>query len=112
MGLKLRTWLYGEKVAQDAQGNIYYRRKGYTGPWQKEPRWVIYAGIVNASKVPSLWHGWLHHTEQFPSHVKKTHHTEERPHLPNLTGTRHAFNPSACPSIRALDKPYTVWTPK
>ena len=26
-------------------------------------RYVVYKGEVEASKVPSDWHGWLHYTE-------------------------------------------------
>jgi len=87
-GTLLTTWFSGVLVGKDAYGNRYYRsRKG-------DRRWVIYAGTVEASRVPPEWHGWLHHTFALPP-------TEDPPklrpweaeHLPNLTGTAEAYHP-------------------
>lgn len=111
LSLRIKTWLKGDLVGTDPQGNRYYRQKNYDGPWTDEPRWVIYNGMQNASKVPSLWHCWLHHTMQFPSANKKFLQPWEKPHLPNLTGTRFAFNPATMPSITRSFMPYKAWRP-
>ncbi len=66
IGTRLFTWLHGEEVGRDAEGNRYYRhKKGGTimsASLQKERRWVIYAGEDEASRVPPGWNSWLHHT--------------------------------------------------
>ena len=111
IAMHLRSLFFGELVAKDAFGNRYYRRKNYQGKWQKEPRWVLYKGTVEASKIPALWHSWLHHTTQFPLTVKKKYASWEKPHRPNLTGTPHAFNPNLSPSIQKGFPPYQTWKP-
>ena len=60
--LNTQVWtaLYGEKVGEDDQGNIYYQSK------KGDRRWVIYNGESEASRVPVEWHGWLHHTFKEP----------------------------------------------
>lgn len=107
-----RTWTKGDLVGTDDLGNRYYRQKHYTGYWKNEPRWVLYKGLVNGSKIPALWASWLHHTVQFPINQAIEKAAWQKPHLPNLTGTRHAFHPSESPSIRRSFYPYTAWTPK
>ena len=59
----------------------------------RERRWVVYNGIVEASKVPSEWHGWLHHSTNDlpPADLQKR--VWEKDHLPNLTGTTLAYRP-------------------
>ena len=53
-GTQLWTTLYGEFVGDDEFGNRYYRTKnGKIDPTLGfERRWVIYAGIAEASKIP------------------------------------------------------------
>jgi len=99
LGTLLFTWLRGEQVGSDASGNKYYRLKGARplvkggGMDSRERRWVIYNGIVEASKVPPEWHGWLHHmtNDLPPSDLKMRPWQKE--HLPNLTGTKLAYRP-------------------
>jgi len=80
-------------VGSDAFGNRYYesRRQRANG---RPRRYVVYKGEVEASKVPSDWHGWLHYTEMAPppeTGYKKQ--SWQKQHLPNLTGTAHAYRP-------------------
>src|SRR3546814_14226864 len=67
IGTLLFTWLRGELVGRDGQGNRYYRAKGggrtHRDSLRREQRRVIYEGEVEASRVPPEWHGWLHHTK-------------------------------------------------
>jgi NADH:ubiquinone oxidoreductase subunit len=99
IGTLLFTWLRGEQVGSDASGNRYYRLKGARpllkggGMDSRERRWVIYNGIVEASKVPPEWHGWLHHSTNDlpPADLRKR--AWEKDHLPNLTGTTLAYRP-------------------
>ena len=55
-GTFVTTWYSGRKVGEDGFGNRYFQTK------DGKRRWVIYAGTVEASRVPPEWHGWLHHT--------------------------------------------------
>ena len=99
------TWLYtlwkGKLVGTDQFGNRYFREKsprplrrggGYDS---RERRWVLYKGEAEASKVPPEWHGWLHYTvDEIPAAAGAPKYAWQKPHLPNLTGTRHAYRPS------------------
>jgi len=98
IGTRLFTWLRGELVGSDQQGNRYYRAKGgghtHKDSLRKERRWVIYDGEVEASRVPPDWHAWLHHTVAEPppdGGVAKRPWQKE--HLPNQTGTAAAYRP-------------------
>ena len=101
------TWLNGEFVGEDGEGNRYYR--------QGSRRWVIYNGESEASRVPPEWHGWLHHTcDATPVDRPVRRKSWERPHEENLTGTDRAYAPPG--SLRsgkpALRRDYEAWTPE
>lgn len=87
-GTKFLTWWKGEAVGADRFGNRYYREKG------GRRRWVIYRGQAEASKVPPEWHVWLHHTSDEIPPSQPQRRPWEREHVPNLTGTEHAYRPS------------------
>ena len=63
-GTLVTTWYSGQKVGEDSFGNRYYETK------DGKRRWVIYAGTVEALRVPPEWHGWLHHTFPKPPTVE------------------------------------------
>lgn len=93
LGIKVLTWLKGERVGEDTFGNVYYRMKGQKAPHDR--RWVIYKGIAEASKVPAQWHGWLHHmTDELPGAEPQKDYPWEKEHVPNLTGTLLAYRPN------------------
>ena len=67
IGTRLYTLLCGALVGEDDAGNRYYRERwGRSGPGQRERRWVVYEGEVEASRVPPEWHRWLHHSTDEP----------------------------------------------
>jgi NADH:ubiquinone oxidoreductase subunit len=87
-GTRLTTWWSGTQVGKDKFGNLYYQSR------DKKRRWVIYAGTVEASRVPPDWHGWLHHTfEEPPAAAPLPAKSWEAEHQPNLTGTPGAYHP-------------------
>src|SRR5262245_18168971 len=95
---RLYTLLRGQLVGSDAFGNRYYRRrvntKLGTDKRAKEKRRVIFKGKAEPSKVPAEWHGWLHYThDKPPTERTMRHYNWEKPHLPNLTGTKGAYVP-------------------
>src|SRR4029077_4041849 len=63
--MSLGTWLFtkmrGELVGTDAEGHRYYQDKRAIAA-RRRKRWVIYDGVVEASRVPPEWDSWLHHT--------------------------------------------------
>jgi NADH:ubiquinone oxidoreductase subunit len=104
-GTRLFTWLRGEQVGSDQFGNRYYRLKrkasgaadqrwGGAVSLAHEKRWVIYQGEAEGSKVPPVWHAWLHHTMQdVPSVESALGYDWQKPHQPNMTGTAQAYRP-------------------
>lgn len=99
-GTRLFTWLKGEQVGTDPFGNRYFREKGKRalvrggGRASREKRWVLYNGRPEASKVPAMWHAWLHHTiDTVPNDASKKRYPWEKDHVPNLTGTSLAYHP-------------------
>jgi NADH:ubiquinone oxidoreductase subunit len=87
-GTMLTTWFSGRPVGADAYGNRYYETK------DGKRRWMIYAGTVEASRVPPDWHGWLHHTfDRPPTEEPLASRAWEKEHEPNLSGTALAYRP-------------------
>jgi len=109
IGTQLLTWRRGVKVGEDDQGNVYYTDRAGVR------RWVIFNGLVEASRVSPEWHGWLHHTwHETPEAKPLTHKPWEKAHLPNLTGTPQAYAPAG--SIRRAEpaprSDYEAWSPE
>src|SRR5579872_7131937 len=99
IGTRLLTWFCGEPVGTDQFGNRYYREKRRRvlprggGRASREKRWVVYRGEPEASKVPSEWHGWLHHTVDDLPDAARPRYSWEKEHQPNMTGTPYAYHP-------------------
>ena len=91
---KLFLRFNAQLVGTDAFGNRYYEERK-ARPGKAARRYVLYNGMVEASKVPADWHGWLHHTEQSPPPADGyAKHSWQQDHMPNTTGTTHAHRPS------------------
>ena len=112
------TWLFtrfrGELVGADEFGNRYFHDRGRTNGWRRR-RWVLYAGEVEASRVPADWHGWLHYTVNVPPTGERATRPWQKPHLPNLTGPPAAYRPPGHDSQggkrAAATGDYEPWTP-
>ncbi len=120
LGTRIWTMLFGKRVGIDEVGNIYYRHR------QRETRrWVIYKGIIDASKIPAEWHAWLHNMVRMPpisaqkngaqekSGQEKTERAWFKPHLPNFTGTQKAYRrkPPARVDENLGIMEYEAWQP-
>lgn len=92
IGTWLHTALYGRLVGRDAEGNRYYEEKRKRADYPRARRWVMYAGIIEASAIPPEWHAWLHYTTQEPL-TEMPHYPWQKPHQENLTGTPNAYRP-------------------
>lgn len=117
LGTKLWTRRFGQFVGEDEHGNRYFRTPGKDPTIGVERRWVVYNGLVEASKVPPGWNGWLHNTvELAPSEEAYAAREWQRPHIPNLTGTPLAWRPPGS-TQRAGERPpatgdYEAWRPE
>lgn len=117
-GTNLWTSRFGELVGTDDQGNRYYRTKGgkIDPTLGFERRWVIYNGYAEATKIPTGWHGWIHHTVDVPpTEQAYTPREWQKPHQPNLTGSPAAYRPSGS-TLASGRRPkatgdYQAWTP-
>lgn len=110
IGTRLFTARKGVRVGEDAQGNIYYHSR------DGKRRWVIYNGLNEASRVPPDWHGWLHRTtDMTPDRLEIPARPWEKPHRPNMTGTKDAFRPAGSLLAKGAHAPasgdYESWKP-
>ena len=104
---KFLAKFYAKKVGEDSFGNIYYLSffKNYLG---KNKRLVIYNGLNLASKVPPMWHSWLHYmSDDIPRDEKSF--AWQKNYQPNLTGTKYAYDPS---KLSNKERVYNQWRPK
>jgi NADH:ubiquinone oxidoreductase subunit len=115
IGTKLHTWLYGRFVGRDEFGNRYYEAKRARQGEIHKRRWVIYHGMIEASKVPAAWHGWLHYTLDAPLSESKKYAWQKQ-HQPNLTGTKGRYLPAGHVTkggVRAASSAdYQPWRPE
>lgn len=96
-------------IGKDPFGNQYYQKKNVKQKLDK--RYVIYQGLKEGSKVPALWHAWLHYiSDEIPTDDAIT------THLPNLTGTKHAYLPKGHilnqGKREKVLNDYQAWTPE
>jgi NADH:ubiquinone oxidoreductase subunit len=91
---RIYTGLRGKLVGKDEMGNRYYVQRKGVGPLGVPRRWVIYATGAEASNISPDWHGWMHYTVDVPpTEERYTARPWQRPHRPNMTGTRDAYRP-------------------
>ena len=116
LGIWIYTMLNGNFVGKDLFGNTYYSGKGKKLN-KRERRWVVYRGRPEASKVPSEWHAWLHHTVEHPLTERAVAQPHwQKPHVPNLTGTTGAYRPDSNEiggqkGVKATGD-YEAWSPE
>jgi NADH:ubiquinone oxidoreductase subunit len=115
LGTLFTTWFSGRFVGADDEGNRYYRGRARKGN-PRERRWVIYAGEIEASRVPSEWHAWLHHVTDEAPLGPRLRHAWQQPHQPNKTGTPEAYRPAGSLLMGGKRAPasadYQPWTPR
>ena len=106
VGTFIYTLFVGKFVGEDDFGNKYYSNK-------EGKRWVIYKKNIESSKIPPLWHSWIHFlTRNSPSpsdEIKK--YAWQKEHQENLTGTKNAQKPegSLSSNIKKDRKKYESW---
>jgi len=114
---RLYTALRGSYVGTDAMGNRYYQQSKGVGPLGVPRRWVIYKSMAEGSLIPPEWHSWMHYVDDTPP-TQEAYKAKpwQKPHRPNMTGTREAYRPQG--SIIGQGKrpkatgDYTPWQPR
>ena len=88
LATRLMTFFTGRRAGRDEAGNVYYHHRTLS-----TKRWVIYRGIVDASKVPAEWHAWLHNMRRNAPRADAAAEDRAwfRPHRANMTGTKMAL---------------------
>lgn len=107
---KLYFKFFCNQAGIDQFGNIYYisKTKNYLG---QEKRFVSYQGLNESSKVPPLWHAWLHYlSDEIPGEANNKKYSWQKEHQPNLSGTKYAYNPALSKHIKI--KTYSSWNPE
>ncbi len=93
-----------KKIGMDEFGNEYFQNK-------QGKRFVIYKGIVEPSKIPAEWHGWMHYSHNLPPVDLNTHRfLWQKSHEPNLTGTNNRHSPNQSNSVNT-NSSYQAWKP-
>lgn len=95
IGIRFTLGRRGVFIGKDELGNSYYEAKDTKDSYDgRKRRYVVYNGYAEASKVSPDWHGWLHHTFELPPTLEPLKRQSwEQDHIPNLTGTVHAWRP-------------------
>ena len=109
---KIYCFIFAKKIGEDDYGNRYYAKKN-TSPKNnfRERRFVIYKGIVEASKVPQIWNAWLHHAEIDPPNTNLNKPDWIKRHTPNMTGTPYSYEYKLDKSFKKKNNLDTVWRP-
>jgi NADH:ubiquinone oxidoreductase subunit len=102
-------------VGTDKFGNSYYestKDQDYLG---NKKRYVIYQGLEESTKVPAMWHAWLHYLSKEIPADSSANFDWQQEHMPNLTGTEYAYFPDGHDKSKGV-KPkvssdYTPWRP-
>ena len=115
-GTKLSLKRGATQVGSDEFGNIYYEAKDVDEKGLRR-RFVTYKGYADPSRIPAEWHGWLHHSyDETPDQLAVKRHAWQKQHMPNMTGTVHAYKPPGAldkGGVReATDAEYEAWTPE
>lgn len=104
---KILTKLTSKYIAADEFGNQYYESRLRTNTLGKKARYVLYKGRVEASKVPPLWHAWLHYLSNEIPNIMVSRYKWQKNFIPNLTGTKFAY----MPDHGKLSNEYNAWSP-
>jgi NADH:ubiquinone oxidoreductase subunit len=113
-GTRRFTKRHGQKVGDDAFGNVYYT--GGTDVLGRPRRWVIYHGSNDSSRVPPDWYVWLHGmVDETPDKALPAPREWQKDWIPNLTGTNAAYRPAGALEAggkrAAATGDYEAWSP-
>ena len=94
VGTHFYTWLCGRQVGTYRFGNRYYEHKSKRLANGKLKRGILFKELTEESKVFPRCHAWLRYNlEELPSGSHVMGYEWQKPHLPNLTGTKYSYRP-------------------
>lgn len=112
---KINLFLNYKQYGKDEFGNKYFIAKKIDPVLKKRKRMVMYNGMPEPTKIPPLWHAWLHYLID-EVEVAGGEYVWQKKHLPNLTGTDYAYRPPGHISrggVRdRVSADYDEWEPK
>lgn len=103
--------MFSKYVGIDEFGNRYFIAKSQDS-YGIYRRRVIYKGIAEPSKIPPMWHAWLHYVvDEIP---EISNYKWQKAKEPNLTGSEFAYKPINIkdPEQFNKDKIYQSWQPR
>jgi NADH:ubiquinone oxidoreductase subunit len=112
IGLHIDIMLWHKYVGSDLYGNKYYiaKCKDSEGNYR---RTVVYNGQPEASRIPPLWHSWMHYTsDDIPENSKIKKFSWQKDFMPNLTGTKYAYSPIKDNHRNKATGDYNAWNPE
>jgi NADH:ubiquinone oxidoreductase subunit len=119
--MEVANWFYckifGNKVAKDKLGNVFYESSKLSRYFGRQMRWVYYNGIVEPTKISVAWYSWLHHqTNEAPLKDSPSYGWQNQ-RTANLTGTKLAYFPPGHTLSTSNKKPkstgdYHAWHPQ
>lgn len=103
--------IFAKKVGVDHIGNEYFIgiRMDFLN---RRKRYVLYKGMNESTKIPPLWHAWLHYLiDELPTDKDSEKKLVwQKDPIPNLSGTKFAYDPSESRSKKI--KLYKPWQSK
>ena len=76
---------------------------------KKNERWVVYNGVVEATKITSEWYLWMHHTtDKIPDYKETKKFKWQKTHVGNQTGTKNSYKPIKIKKDQ-IKKKYETW---
>ena len=104
VGTFIYTIFFGKFFGKDQFGNKYYSSS-------KGKRWVIYKNVIDATKIPPVWHSWIHFLTRNTSSDDTKKFSWQKQHQENLTGTNKAYKPegSLSSDLKKNIKKYETW---
>ena len=92
--------LTSKKIGEDTYGNKYYSFRGR--------RFVVYNGLVEPTKVPPMWHAWLHFLSESPPLDSDLQvHRWQQTYVPTKTGSKDSYFPKR----EIVSSEYVRWNP-
>ncbi len=84
--------LFAKKMGQDQFGNLYFEHKKHVISTGKKKRFCIYNGTPESSRVPAMFHSWLHYITDDINAIKfLSKYSWQKDHTINMTGTEKAY---------------------
>ena len=94
VGTHFYTSFWGRQVGTDQSGNRYYEHKSKRLANGKLKRGILFKELTEESKVSPRCYAWLRYNlEELPSGSHVMGYEWQKPHLPNLTGTKYSYRP-------------------